>query len=95
MKEKFNKNAKVEKLSNMLGIAVRLIVIDPLSKYNLMYYRWNRGGFSPLPHFFLRIQVQNRTILNTDFWWTLCTIHVCVLMMMQQESIYCPFIDYL
>ena len=30
MKEKFNKNAKVEKFINMLGIAVRLIVIDPL-----------------------------------------------------------------
>ena len=31
MNEKFNKNAKVEKFTNMLGIAVRLIVIDPLS----------------------------------------------------------------
>ena len=30
MKEKLNKNAKVEKFTNMLGIAVRLIVIDPL-----------------------------------------------------------------
>ena len=30
MNEKFNKNAKVEKFTNMLGIAVRLIVIDPL-----------------------------------------------------------------
>ena len=29
MNEKFNKNAKVEKLTTMLGIAVRLIVIDP------------------------------------------------------------------
>ena len=29
MNEKFNKNAKVEKITNMLGIAVRLIVIDP------------------------------------------------------------------
>ena len=29
MNEKFNKNAKVEKFTNMLGIAVRLIVIDP------------------------------------------------------------------
>ena len=29
MNEKFNKNAKVEKNTNMLGIAVRLIVIDP------------------------------------------------------------------
>ena len=29
MNEKFNKNAKIEKLTNMLGIAVRLIVIDP------------------------------------------------------------------
>ena len=28
--EKLNNNAKVEKFTNMLGIAVRLIVIDPL-----------------------------------------------------------------
>ena len=32
MNEQFNKNAKVEKFTTMLGIAVRLIVIDPLSK---------------------------------------------------------------
>ena len=30
MNEKFNKNAKIEKFTTMLGIAVRLIVIDPL-----------------------------------------------------------------
>ena len=30
MNEKFNKNAKVEKFTTMLGIAVRLIVKDPL-----------------------------------------------------------------
>ena len=30
MIEKFNKNAKVEKFTNLLGIATRLIVIDPL-----------------------------------------------------------------
>ena len=29
MNETFNKNVKVEKFTNMLGIAVRLIVIDP------------------------------------------------------------------
>ena len=29
MIEKFDKNAKVEKFTNMLGKAVRLIVIDP------------------------------------------------------------------
>ena len=29
MNEKFNKNVKVEKFTNMLGIDVRLIVIDP------------------------------------------------------------------
>ena len=33
MIEKFNKNAKVEQFTNMLGIAVRIIVIDPLSIY--------------------------------------------------------------
>ena len=31
MDEKFNKNAKVEKNTSMLGIAVRLIVIDPFT----------------------------------------------------------------
>ena len=36
MNEKFNKNAKVEKLTNMLGIAVRLIVTDPLVLFILM-----------------------------------------------------------
>ena len=29
MNEKFNKNAKDKKFTTMLGIAVRLIVIDP------------------------------------------------------------------
>ena len=29
MNEKLNKNAKVEKFTTMLGIAVRLVVIDP------------------------------------------------------------------
>ena len=29
MNEKFNKNAKVEKFTTMLGIAVLIIVIDP------------------------------------------------------------------
>ena len=29
MHEKFNKNVKVEKFTNMLGIAVRLIIMDP------------------------------------------------------------------
>ena len=29
MNEKLNNNAKVEEFTNMLGIAVRLIVIDP------------------------------------------------------------------
>ena len=32
MNEKFNENAKVEKFTNILGIAVRLIVIDPYPK---------------------------------------------------------------
>ena len=30
MNQKFNKNAKVKKFTNMLGIAVRLIIIDSL-----------------------------------------------------------------
>ena len=46
MNEKFNKNAKDEKLTNMLGIAVRLIVIDP-------YYLFSE--FSKLPLQFRRV----------------------------------------
>ena len=44
MNEKFNKNAKVDKFTTMLGIAVRLIVIDPLTKLdrkqdlNVLYF---------------------------------------------------------
>ena len=47
MNEKFNKNAKVDKFTSMLGMAVRLIVIDPLvppqkpnfnTKINLKYH---------------------------------------------------------
>ena len=33
MNEKFNTNGKVEKFTKMLGIAVRLIVIDPFHLY--------------------------------------------------------------
>ena len=33
MIEKFNKNAKGEKFTNLLGIAIRLIVIDPLKSH--------------------------------------------------------------
>ena len=33
MNEKFKKNAKVEKFTNMLGIAIRLIVLDPCMEY--------------------------------------------------------------
>ena len=39
MIEKFNKNAKVEKFTNLLGIAIRLIVIDPYSVwYNVSVF---------------------------------------------------------
>ena len=45
MNEKFNKNAKVEKNTNMLGIAVRLIVIDPwASPGHKLQYDWNNVG---------------------------------------------------
>ena len=37
MNEKFNKNAEVEKFTTMLGIAVRLIVIDPYSHKQTLY----------------------------------------------------------
>ena len=38
MNEKFNKNAKVEKFTTMLGIAVHLIVTDPLQIKILKYW---------------------------------------------------------
>ena len=42
MNEKFNKNTKVEKFTTKLGIAVRLIVIDPFiliaSKISFSYF---------------------------------------------------------
>ena len=36
MNKKFNINAKVEKFTTMLGRGLRLIVIDPLGKINIM-----------------------------------------------------------
>ena len=39
MNEKFNKNAKVDKFTNMLGIAVRLIVIAPLEIGNYIEHK--------------------------------------------------------
>ena len=42
MNEKFNKNEKVEQFTTMLGIAVRLIVINPLKfhfKFQMQYER--------------------------------------------------------
>ena len=49
MIEKFNKNAKVEKFTNMLGIAFRLIVIDPFSPLS----DWLRQGTRRRSHLFL------------------------------------------
>ena len=39
MNENFNKNAKIEKFTNILGIAVRLIVIDLLN-INQFHYTY-------------------------------------------------------
>ena len=46
MNEKFNKNTKVYKFTNILGIVVRLIVIDPLNKclYTYVYTYINKEG---------------------------------------------------
>ena len=50
MNEKFNKNAKVEKFTTMLGIAVRLIVIDPLMRwFPFQYGVWIGGYQSTVP----------------------------------------------
>ena len=42
MNEKINKKAKIEKFNNMLGIAVRLIVIDPFVMREALFkiYTW-------------------------------------------------------
>ena len=40
MIEEFNKNAKVEKFTYMLGLAVRLIVIDPSSSFAMSIYSY-------------------------------------------------------
>ena len=42
MIEKINKNAKVKKFTNLLGIAIRLIVIDPFSE------EWISGTYTVL-----------------------------------------------
>ena len=49
MNEKFNKNAKVEKFTNMLGIAVRLIVIDPLLESGQLYAITFLSYYPPSP----------------------------------------------
>ena len=54
MNEKFNKNAKVGKFTTMLGIAVRLIVIDP---YII---------FMVLSFFHFSIGVEKRQFLSSD-----------------------------
>ena len=38
MNEKFNTNASVENFTTMLGIAVRLIVIDPYLNNRLIFF---------------------------------------------------------
>ena len=47
MNEKFNKNAEVEKFTTMLGIAVRLIVIDPYSTLVYVFFNLLVVTFSP------------------------------------------------
>ena len=43
MNEKFNKIAKVEKFTTMLGIAVRLIVTDPSPVHGKSYLAYQTG----------------------------------------------------
>ena len=45
MNEKINKNAKVEKITIMLGTAVRLIVIDPLTYLIYFYIEKDKNKF--------------------------------------------------
>ena len=54
MNKKFNKNAKVEKFTTMLGIAVRLIVIDPLL---YLHVHWFLPDCKAIPHYGLKLSV--------------------------------------
>ena len=55
--KKFNKNAKVEKFTSMLGIAVRLIVIDPLCPFD--YTAFEVSGKVGNPYTGLTTQLNN------------------------------------
>ena len=52
MNEKFNKNAKVEKFTNMPGIAVRLIVIS-LGSYGITFRFFSK--IQTKPEFALKV----------------------------------------
>ena len=59
MNEKFTKNAKVEKFTNMLGIVVRLIVIDPLIGWcetSLIQTKYSKMQDLQISSIFLTIQ---------------------------------------
>ena len=58
MNDKFSKNAKVEKLTNLVGKAVRLIVIDPFL-LNVPYKMFRIGP---------KIKVGRRTV-NTHIFF--------------------------
>ena len=60
MIEKFNKNAKVENFTNMLGIAVRLIVIDPFPPF--FCKRMGHHNLSVLPSVCLSLQYSEALI---------------------------------
>ena len=46
MNEKCSKNAKVEKFTNILGIAVRLNVIDPLGNGHVFLLEHSTNGWN-------------------------------------------------
>ena len=55
MNEKFIRNAKVEKFTSMLGIAVRLIVIDPY--YHTVSKLGYRLGYSTVDFICIRFGI--------------------------------------
>ena len=72
MNEKFNKNAKVEKFTNMLGIAVRLIFIDPYPQGKISTFTKCYPFSIPL-----RFSVYLLTKMQLDS--LLCVLMVCSL----------------
>ena len=61
MNDKFNKNEKVEKFTNTLGIAVRLIVIDPL--FSRSYRKSKSNMYKEIIYWRAKERLQNIDVI--------------------------------